>query len=60
MNTCNTLIAVGVKEPELEDFGGRMGNLIGKTEKSGRGKVFGRKTSSAFDVVGVMWTVRGL
>lgn len=60
MNTRNTLIAVGVKEPELENSGGRMGSLIGKTEKSERGKVFGKKTSSAFDVVGVMWTIHGL
>lgn len=27
MNTCNTLIDVGVKELELENFGGRMGSL---------------------------------
>lgn len=52
---CNNLIAVGVKKLELENFGGRMESLTGKTGKSGRGQVFGKKTNSAFDVVRFMW-----
>lgn len=55
MNTSNNLIAVVVKELELENFGGRMGSLTGETGKSWREKVFGRKTRSAFDVVSLMW-----
>ena len=58
MNTCTSLIAEGVEEPGLEDF--RAGweaksEKLGNVGVGGGGKVFGRKISSAFDVVRVIW-----
>lgn len=41
VNTCNTLIAVGIKELELENFGGSVGSLtrkLGNLEGKGLGK----------------------